>query len=51
VLEAAVDTLPAAYRTVFMLRDIEGLSTKERSWEFQVPGAALVVLGDAIDAG
>jgi RNA polymerase sigma-70 factor (ECF subfamily) len=29
LLEAAVDTLPEAYRTVFMLRDIEGLSTSE----------------------
>ena len=29
VLEAAVDTLPETYRTVFMLRDIEGLSTTE----------------------
>jgi len=29
VLEAAVDTLPESYRTVFMLRDIEGLSTNE----------------------
>jgi RNA polymerase sigma-70 factor (ECF subfamily) len=29
VLEAAVDTLPETYRTVFMLRDIEGLSTSE----------------------
>jgi RNA polymerase sigma-70 factor (ECF subfamily) len=29
VLEAAVDTLPETYRTVFMLRDIEGLSTNE----------------------
>jgi RNA polymerase sigma-70 factor (ECF subfamily) len=29
VLEAAVDTLPEIYRTVFMLRDIEGLSTSE----------------------
>jgi RNA polymerase sigma-70 factor (ECF subfamily) len=29
VLEAAVDTLPESYRTVFMLRDIEGLSTIE----------------------
>jgi RNA polymerase sigma-70 factor (ECF subfamily) len=28
-LEAAVDTLPDIYRTVFMLRDIEGLSTTE----------------------
>jgi RNA polymerase sigma-70 factor (ECF subfamily) len=29
VLEAAVDTLPDTYRIVFMLRDIEGLSTSE----------------------
>ena len=29
VLEAAVDSLPDNYRTVFMLRDIEGLSTSE----------------------
>jgi RNA polymerase sigma-70 factor (ECF subfamily) len=29
VLEAAVDSLPETYRTVFMLRDIEGLSTRE----------------------
>jgi RNA polymerase sigma-70 factor (ECF subfamily) len=29
VLESAVDTLPETYRTVFMLRDIEGLSTSE----------------------
>jgi RNA polymerase sigma-70 factor (ECF subfamily) len=29
VLEDAVDALPEAYRTVFMLRDIEGLSTSE----------------------
>ena len=29
VLEAAVDTLPDTYRTVFMLREIEGLSTSE----------------------
>jgi RNA polymerase sigma-70 factor (ECF subfamily) len=29
VLEAAVDSLPETYRTVFMLRDIEGLSTSE----------------------
>jgi RNA polymerase sigma-70 factor, ECF subfamily len=28
VLEDAVDTLPDSYRTVFMLRDIEGLSTQ-----------------------
>ena len=29
VVEEAVDTLPETYRTVFMLRDIEGLSTRE----------------------
>ena len=29
VLEEAVDALPETYRTVFMLRDIEGLSTSE----------------------
>jgi RNA polymerase sigma-70 factor (ECF subfamily) len=29
VLEAAVDALPETYRTVFMLRDVEGLSTSE----------------------
>jgi RNA polymerase sigma-70 factor (ECF subfamily) len=29
MLEAAVDTLPESYRTVFILRDIEGLSTSE----------------------
>lgn len=29
LLEEAVDGLPEAYRTVFMLRDVEGLSTSE----------------------
>ncbi len=29
VLEDAVDTLPETYRTVFMLRDVEGMSTSE----------------------
>ena len=29
LLEAAVDSLPETYRLVFMLRDIEGLSTSE----------------------
>jgi len=29
VLEDAVDALPGTYRTVFMLRDVEGLSTSE----------------------
>ena len=31
VLEGAVDGLPEAYRAVFMLRDVEGLSTIETS--------------------
>jgi RNA polymerase sigma-70 factor (ECF subfamily) len=29
VLEHAIDELPESYRTVFMLRDVEGLSTSE----------------------
>jgi RNA polymerase sigma-70 factor (ECF subfamily) len=29
MLEAAIDTLPETYRTVFMLREIEGLNTAE----------------------
>ena len=29
LLEAAVDTLPETYRLVFMLRDVEGMSTRE----------------------
>ena len=29
VLDAALDTLPESLRTVFVLRDIEGLSTAE----------------------
>jgi len=28
-IQSAVDTLPEIYRTVFMLRDVEGLSTEE----------------------
>ena len=28
-LEAALDSLPVIYRSVFMLRDVEGLSTQE----------------------
>jgi RNA polymerase sigma-70 factor (ECF subfamily) len=31
VLEHAVDALPESYRSVFMLRDVEGLSTSETS--------------------
>jgi RNA polymerase sigma-70 factor (ECF subfamily) len=29
MLEGAVDSLPASYRSVFMLREIEGMSTAE----------------------
>ena len=36
VLEAAVDALPEMYRTVFMLRDIEGLSTSETAEGLQL---------------
>ncbi len=28
-IQAAVDTLPDIYRTVFVIRDVEGLSTEE----------------------
>jgi len=31
VLEQAVDALPDSYRSVFVLRDVEGLSTSETS--------------------
>jgi RNA polymerase sigma-70 factor (ECF subfamily) len=42
VLEAAVDTLPEKYRIVFMLRDIEGLSTSE-------PGEGLGLGDEAVE--
>jgi RNA polymerase sigma-70 factor (ECF subfamily) len=39
VLEAAVEKLPETYRSVFMMRDVEGMSTAEtadcRSIEFK----------------
>jgi RNA polymerase sigma-70 factor (ECF subfamily) len=41
VLEAAVDDLPDAYRVVFMLRDVEGMSTVET-------GAVLGLGDDAV---
>ena len=41
LLEAAVDTLPETYRTVFMLRDIEGLNTSE-------PGGGLGLGDEAV---
>jgi RNA polymerase sigma-70 factor, ECF subfamily len=41
VLEAAVDSLPEPYRVVFMLRDVEGMSTTEA-------GAALALGDEAV---
>jgi RNA polymerase sigma-70 factor, ECF subfamily len=52
VLEGAIDTLPDAYRVVFMLRDVEGMNTSEtgaargplrrrRGADVPVPRAAL----------
>ncbi|MDN2566309.1 RNA polymerase sigma factor [Aquibium sp. A9E412] len=35
-LERAVDTLPPAFRTVFILRDVEGLSTEETADHLQI---------------
>jgi RNA polymerase sigma-70 factor (ECF subfamily) len=40
VLEAAVDRLPADYRAIFVLRDVEGLSTEE--------AAASLGIGEAL---
>lgn len=40
-LEAAVERLPPDYRTVFVLRDIEGLSTEEASEVLDLSVAAL----------
>lgn len=36
LLETAVDSLPETYRTVFMLRDVEGLSTAETAEGLQL---------------
>jgi RNA polymerase sigma-70 factor (ECF subfamily) len=36
MLEAAVDSLPEMYRTVFMLRDIEGLTTSETAQSLEL---------------
>jgi RNA polymerase sigma-70 factor (ECF subfamily) len=41
VLEGAIDTLPDAYRVVFMLRDVEGMNTSET-------GAALALGDEAV---
>jgi len=37
VLEAAVDALPPSFRTVFMLREVEGLSTAEAADCLDIP--------------
>jgi RNA polymerase sigma-70 factor (ECF subfamily) len=36
-LEAAIDRLPADFRTVFVLRDVEGLSTAETADTLEIP--------------
>src|SRR6185503_13573922 len=36
-LEAAIDRLPADFRTVFVLRDVEGLSTAETAESLEIP--------------
>ena len=38
LLEAAIDALPAAYRSVFVLREVEGLSTAETAECLDVSG-------------
>lgn len=43
VLERAVDTLPLAYRTVFMLREVEEMSTEETAAALQLTGSAVKV--------
>src|SRR5262249_29836990 len=37
LVEGAVDALPAAYRAVFVLRDVEGLSTAETAASLDIP--------------
>jgi RNA polymerase sigma-70 factor, ECF subfamily len=37
VLESAIDTLPAVFRAVFMLREVEGLSTAETAACLDIP--------------
>jgi RNA polymerase sigma-70 factor (ECF subfamily) len=36
ILERAVDALPTAFRTVFVLRDVEGLSTEETAQQLSI---------------
>jgi RNA polymerase sigma-70 factor, ECF subfamily len=40
-LEAAIDALPAPFRMVFVLRDLEGLDTLETAANLQVPEATV----------
>jgi RNA polymerase sigma-70 factor, ECF subfamily len=40
-MEAAIDALPVAYRTVFVLRDLEGLSIAETASCLDVPEATV----------
>lgn len=40
-IEAAIDTLPMPYRTVFMLRDVEGLGTTETAVCLDIPEATV----------
>jgi RNA polymerase sigma-70 factor (ECF subfamily) len=40
-IETAIDTLPARYRTVFVLRDVEGLDTAETAACLDVPEATV----------
>jgi len=43
VLERAVDSLPLAYRTVFMLREVEEMSTEETATALQLTRSAVKV--------
>ncbi len=51
LVRAAIDELPPQYRTVLMLRDIEGLSTEEAATLLEItPNAAKVRLHRARQA-
>jgi RNA polymerase sigma-70 factor (ECF subfamily) len=43
VLETAVDRLPETYRSVFMLRDVEGMSTAETAESLDLSEEAVKV--------
>ena len=40
-MEARIDTLPEAFRSVFMLRAVEGMSVEEVSTALQLPEATV----------